>query len=265
MSRAIKDIEMTNETAYAAVVGGGKTLSFESIEYTVNTKDDKGKAYDKDIVRTVSGQVKGGNMLCILGPSGSGKTSLVHIISGRIQSTKNKSHQVNGNVLVDGSVISSTKFRRMSGLVTQEDIFEPSLTVEETLMCAAALKLKTDEVSQKARVDEIIKSLQLDSCRQTCIGDDANPYLKGISGGEKRRVAIAMEILDPTISLLMLDEPTSGLDAAAAQMVVNLLRKLANSGMAVLTTLHQPRNSIMDQFDSVMVLAKGYVIDVIEN
>ena len=109
-------------------------------------------------------------------------------------------------------------------------------------------------------MNEVIKALQLESCRNTYIGDDSNPYMKGISGGEKRRLAIASEILDPSINILMLDEPTSGLDAAAAQNVANLLRTLSNSGMAVLATLHQPRSTIMERFDGLMVLAKGRCI-----
>ena len=70
-----------------------------------------------------------------------------------------------------------------------------------------------DAISRQRRVDEVIRLLQLEKCRGTYIGDDANPYMKGISGGEKRRLAIAIEILDPSICFLIADEPTSGLDA----------------------------------------------------
>ena len=126
------------------------------------------------------------------------------------------------------------------------------MTVQETLSFSAALRSVSSE-----RVRSVISALQLESCRNTYIGDDANPYMKGISGGEKRRLAIAMEILDPSISMIMLDEPTSGLDAAAAQNVANLLRSLADNGMAVMATLHQPRTTIMARFDKLMVLAKG--------
>ena len=152
-----------------------------------------------------------------------------------------------------------TQFQRISGLVTQEDVFNSSLTVGETVKFAAALKLSKG--ARADRVEEVIRALQLESCRNTYIGDDANPYLKGVSGGEKRRTAIAVELLDPSIRILVLDEPTSGLDAAAAQNVVNVLRSLADTQkMAVLATLHQPRTSIMGQFESVMVLAGGKMI-----
>lgn len=215
---------------------------------------------EKQILRGISGSIKGGEMMCVLGPSGSGKTSLLHIIAGRIKTTQSGSHTVEGTVLVDKAPMGDTAFRRMSGMVTQEDIFTGCLTVEETLSFTAALKFRSDPAMREDRVKEVITALQLESCRSTFIGDDANPYMKGISGGEKRRLAIASEILDPNINLLMLDEPTSGLDAAAAQNVANLLRTLADRGMAVIATLHQPRASIMERFNSLMILAKGRTI-----
>jgi ABC-type multidrug transport system ATPase subunit len=238
-----------------------KTLTFTDIRYTVkipkgsSTSDGDDVAKEetfKPILHGISGEVKGGEALCILGPSGSGKTSLLHIISGRISTTKSLSHQVEGDVTVDYETVTGTTYSKMSGMVTQEDIFEGALTVEETLSFAAALRSVAPE-----RVNNVITALQLETCRGTYIGDDANPYLKGISGGEKRRLAIALEILDPSISMIMLDEPTSGLDAAAAQNVANLLRSLADNGMAVLATLHQPRTTIMARFNKLMVLAKG--------
>ena len=245
-------LELSN---YESLNGKGKDLVFRSINYFVKTTSDEGVQESKQILKDVSGEVKSGKMMCILGPSGSGKTSLVQIISSRIKSTANGSHSVSGDITVNNVVLNSTSFRRMSGLVTQEDVFNEVLTVEETLQFAAELQLPSD--IRKNRVECVIKDLQMENCRHTYIGDDSNPYLKGISGGEKRRLAIATEILDPTISILMLDEPTSGLDAAAAQNVANLLRSLADSGMAILATLHQPRTTIMNKFDQVMVLANG--------
>ena len=252
----MSEIELVNNSKVFEIVKcAPKTLTFSGIDYAVQVTNEDCEVEDKRILDNVSGEIQGGSMLCILGPSGSGKTSLIQIISGRVKSTSSKSHTVNGNVLVDGKVLNSTAFRRISGLVTQEDVFNEVLTVEETLQYAAELTL--EKSIRKSRVEAVIKALHMESCRNTYIGDDSNPYLKGISGGEKRRLAIALEILDPTISIIMLDEPTSGLDAAAAQNVANLLRSLADQGMAVLTTLHQPRSTIMNKFDQVMVLAKG--------
>ncbi len=140
-------------------------------------------------------------------------------------------------------------------------MFEGCLTVEETLRFKAALLLSTMGAKDRSkRVEEVISALQLQNCVSTHIGDDSNPYMKGISGGEKRRLAIAIEILDPNKSILIADEPTSGLDAASAQAVANLLRTFADNGMIVLTTLHQPRNSIIHKFDSLMIMASGRAV-----
>jgi len=119
------------------------------------------------------------------------------------------------------------------------------------------LKLPTD--GRQERINELVRTLQLESCLKTFVGDDTNSSLKTISGGEKRRLAIATQILDPSISILVLDEPTSGLDAATALNVVKLLRSLADKepGIVVITTLHQPRGSIMACFDDLMILDKG--------
>ena len=90
-------------------------------------------------------------MLCILGPSGSGKTSLLHIISGRIKTTASGSHNVQGDVLVDNVALDDTGFRRISGMVTQEDVFVGCLTVEETLFFSAALRLRDLTVAEQGR------------------------------------------------------------------------------------------------------------------
>jgi len=145
--------------------------------------------------------------------------------------------------------------------VTQEDVFEGCLTVAETLRFKAALLLSNMTVKDRLkRIEEVTSALQLENCISTHIGDDSNPYMKGISGGEKRRLAIAIEILDPNKSILIADEPTSGLDAASAQAVANLLRTFADNGMIVLTTLHQPRNSIIHKFNSLMIMASGRAV-----
>lgn len=226
-------------------------VSASNIDFSV-----KAKGTQLPILSDVSACVNGGEMLCILGPSGSGKTSLIHIVSQKMKNTK--THTIGGTVLCNGQKLTSTQFRQISGLVTQEDIFNSTLTVRETLSFGASLRLPAK--SRSDRVKDVITMLGLDKCAQTKIGDDSNPYLKGISGGEKRRLAIASEILDPDILVLLLDEPTSGLDAAAALNVVKLLRRLADAGMTVITTLHQPRPSIMQHFHKLLVLSEGRTI-----
>ena len=166
----------TLEAPQANTNAGARVLAFADIRYAVKTESEGKDVTTKEILHGVSGRVSGGTMMCCLGPSGSGKTSLIHIVSGHIKSTKNLSHQVEGQVTVDNQVMTTTQFQRISGLVTQEDVFNSSLTVGETLTFAAALKLKRE--SRQGRVEEVISSLQLDNCRNTYIGDDANPCKK---------------------------------------------------------------------------------------
>ena len=267
MSTNNNEIEMSTIVAVDQVSyhipRASKSMSFSNIHYSVSVKKDDSSSEKimKPILRNVNGSLKGGEMMCVLGPSGSGKTSLVQIVAGAIKSTNSGTHSVSGCILVDGENLTPTAFRRISGFVTQEDVFEGCLTVEETIGFKASLMLGNMNASdRKQRLEEVIASLQLQSCRSTYIGDDANPYMKGISGGEKRRLAIAIEILDSSKSILLADEATSGLDAASAQAVVNLLRTFADEGMTVLATLHQPRTSIMSKFDTVMVMAKGRAV-----
>jgi len=222
-------------------------VSFQNIAFSVTER----KA-PKYILKDVSGSVRSGEMLCVLGPSGSGKTSLIQILAQRL--TDGGKHTVGGDVLCNDKSLTPTQFQRISGLVTQEDIFNATLSVRETLVFGAKLRLRTGHTK---RVQDIISMLNLDGCARTKVGDDSNIYFKGISGGEKRRLAIACEILDPDISILVLDEPTSGLDAAAALNVVRILRQLADSGMTVVSTLHQPRSSIMSLFEQLMLLSQG--------
>jgi ABC-type multidrug transport system ATPase subunit len=222
-------------------------LTFSEIKYSVQVKKES-----KQILHGISGSVDSGSMMCVLGPSGSGKTSLIHIISSKLASGAGR--DISGSVKCNGLELSASQFQRIAGLVTQEDVFNAALTVKETLRFGAKLRLQADH---QERIDSVVRKLQLEKCLSTYVGDDSNPYLKGISGGEKRRLAIAVEIMDPSISLLVLDEPTSGLDAAAALNVANLLRSLADTQIAVVATVHQPRATIVAQFNSLMVLADG--------
>eukprot|EP00747_Dinoflagellata_sp_TGD_P183622 gnl/TRDRNA2_/TRDRNA2_38600_c0_seq1.p1 gnl/TRDRNA2_/TRDRNA2_38600_c0~~gnl/TRDRNA2_/TRDRNA2_38600_c0_seq1.p1 ORF type:complete len:642 (+),score=88.38 gnl/TRDRNA2_/TRDRNA2_38600_c0_seq1:62-1927(+) len=240
----MSDVAMVADTAPKRQV----SLCFTGIKFSV-----KESSQLKSIVRGVSGSVAGGEMLCILGPSGCGKTSLINIISKRISDSS--SHQVSGSVHFGGQPLTAAKFQRIAGLVTQEDVFNASLTVQETLIFAARLRLSPALRTQ--RVQDVMELLQLTGCAGTKVGDPSRADTKGISGGQMRRLAIAVEILDPNISLLVLDEPTSGLDAASAMNVVKLLRNLADEGITVIATLHQPRNAILAQFHQLMVLSAG--------
>jgi ABC-type multidrug transport system ATPase subunit len=165
-------------------------------------------AMEKEILHGITGSVMPGEVLAIMGPSGSGKTTFLNLMGGRAL------RGTSGNITYNDIKYSKALKRRM-GFVTQDDVLFPNLTVRETLMYAALLRLPNSLTrSQKIkRAEDAIIELGLERCRDTVIG---GPFLRGISGGERKRVSIGHEILtDP--SLLFLDEPTSGLDSTTAQ------------------------------------------------
>lgn len=231
-------------------------VAFQDVDYSVQMGKGDGLAKAKPILRKVSGTVLSGEMLAIVGPSGGGKTSLISIIAGRLRSGGVRT--VSGSVRCNGQQLTRAEFNCMSGLVTQEDVLNAVLTVRETLQFMARLRLSSEQ--RTGRVEKVLKMLQLEKCADTQVGDEKVPGQKGISGGEKRRLAIACEILDPNISLLVLDEPTSGLDAASALRVAHILRGLSQGGMTIIASVHQPRPSIVAQFHKLMAMADGQCV-----
>ncbi|EFA80546.1 ABC transporter G family protein [Heterostelium album PN500] len=202
------------------------------------------------ILDNVSGTCYPGQLTALMGLSGSGKTSLLDILSGR----KNVG-EINGELLVNG-VPMARNFKRISGYVTQEDIMIGTLTCFEHLHYTAMLKLSESMPPEKKieRVNSVLAELGLSHIAQNRIG---TPEKRGISGGERRRLSIAAELLvDPAI--LFLDEPTSGLDSHSASELMSLLKQLAkNRNRTIIFSIHQPSAEIFDQFDNLILLHHG--------
>ena len=187
-----------------------------------------GKKSTKRILHNVFGSTAPGEMLAIMGPSGCGKSSLLNALAGR----RKAEDGVSGQISINGGDIPGN-FKRLSGYVTQDFVFFEHLTVRETLTISATLRLprtmaKRDKLR---RVDELLSELDLVGAAETRVGAAvvAGHEGGGISGGERRRLCMAMELMNNP-HLLFLDEPTSGLDSASALMVVNVLRRLADQG-----------------------------------
>ncbi|XP_076920066.1 ABC transporter G family member 14-like [Bidens hawaiensis] len=222
------------------------TLKFEDVVYKVKTK--RNGTCEKTILHGVTGKVCPGEILAMLGPSGSGKTTLLTALGGRL--TGNLSGKITyNNKPFTGSV------KRKTGFVTQDDVLYPHLTVTETLLFTAMLRLP-ESLSQNDKVEHVervIAELGLTRCKNSMIG---GPLFRGISGGEKKRVSIGQEMLiNP--SLLLLDEPTSGLDSTTAQRILTTIKRLASGGRTVVTTIHQPSSRLYHMFDKVVLLSEG--------
>ncbi|KAF7192527.1 putative ABC transporter ATP-binding protein/permease [Pseudocercospora fuligena] len=203
------------------------------------------------ILNNLSFAFEAGGLHAIMGSSGSGKSTLLNAIAGR----SNKTLQT-GHVLVNGQIITPRQLRSTISVVPQDEICSlPFLTVRETLHAAALLRLSPELTrSQKlARADEILHSLALQACADTIIGGSR---ARGISGGERRRVSIALQVLTNS-PVLLLDEPTSGLDGATAAEILQCLASLAQAGRTVIMVIHQPRWKFLKLFKSILMLSQN--------
>uniref|UniRef100_A0A7N6BBY3 ATP-binding cassette sub-family G member 8 n=1 Tax=Anabas testudineus TaxID=64144 RepID=A0A7N6BBY3_ANATE len=240
-------INLQYEVDTAAQIPWYERLSEFKLPWEI--KGNKQTAIDKLSLRVRSGQ-----MLAIIGSSGCGKTSLLDIITCRDEGGKVKS----GQVLINGKPNTPQLVKKSIAHVRQDDRLLPHLTVRETLVFVAKLRLPAHftQAQREQRVDDVIAELRLRQCAHTRVGND---YVRGVSGGERRRVSIAVQLLwNPGI--LILDEPTSGLDSFTAHNLVITLSRLARGNRLVLLSVHQPRSDIFQLFDLVVLLSSGSAV-----
>jgi len=229
----------------------GSSIGFHSVTYTVKVKDpDTKQVVDRNILTNCTGSIQPGTLNAIMGSSGGGKTSLLDVLADR-----KDAGSVNGTILVDGAPRDSENFKHNSGYVVQDDIVMGTLTVRENLMFSAELRLPgTISYSEKQkRVQNVIDELGLGKVAESKVG---NEFIRGISGGERKRVNIGMELITSP-SVLFLDEPTTGLDATTSSQVLALLKRLARHGRTIVLSIHQPRFKIFEMFDTLTLLSEG--------
>ncbi|KDQ08706.1 hypothetical protein BOTBODRAFT_37700 [Botryobasidium botryosum FD-172 SS1] len=221
------------------------SLHFSDISYTLGSRT---------ILDNISGSVKPGELLAIMGASGAGKSTFLDILA-----RKQKRGTVSGKTLVNGRAVADQAFRKVMGYVDQEDTLMSTLTVYETVLYSALLRLPREMSfeAKKLRTLQTMDELGILSIKDSRIGDSG---YRSISGGEKRRVSIACELVTSP-SILFLDEPTSGLDSFNALSVVDSLVSLARTyKRTVVFTIHQPRSNIVALFDQLVVLAQGKTV-----
>lgn len=222
------------------------TLSFDDVSYAYK---------EKSILNNAFGSVSPGECMAIMGSSGAGKSTLLDILAG-----KQKVGYTQRSIFINGKKLETNHdfkvFQSRIGFVNQDDIMIPTLTVYETVLNSALLRLpKSISFEEKqAKVLQILNQLKISHIKDQIIGSD---FERGISGGEKRRVAIACELVTSP-SILFLDEPTSGLDGYNAFNVIECLVKLARDyERTIIFTIHQPRSNIVSLFDKLILLSHG--------
>jgi ABC-type multidrug transport system ATPase subunit len=191
--------------------------------------------------------------MAILGATGSGKSSIMNILARRLAMTSRMS--VSGTVRLNGA---PRDRRWKSSFCEQNDLFLATLTVEETLLFSARLRMPSTSTpqSRQARVDAVLRTLGLGKVAHTKVGGD---LVRGISGGEAKRLALGVEmVVNPP--LLFMDEPTSGLDAFNAQSLMATLSTLTTTGRTIVVCIHQPRSGITAMFDALLLLSEGRVM-----
>lgn len=223
----------------------GITLTWSNLSY-IATTDNKKKGIEKSILNGVTGFIKPGEMLAVMGPSGAGKSSFLDALAGKIDA-------VTGDVLLNGKKV---PIKPYNTYVHQDDALIGCLSVKETITYAARFKLPSSisRSDLEKRVDEVIAEFGLTRVQNSKIG---NAIIRGVSGGEKRRVTLASQLITHP-PIIFLDEPTSGLDSAASYYVLKSLKEIAISrGLAVVATIHQPSSETYALFDNLLLLAQG--------
>ncbi|KAL0417295.1 UNVERIFIED_CONTAM: ABC transporter G family member 2 [Sesamum latifolium] len=234
----------------------GHGLEFKNLSYSVLKKQKKDGVWitkETYLLNDISGQATRGEIMAIMGPSGAGKSTFLDALAGRIAQGS-----LEGSVRIDGKQVTTSYMKMISSYVMQDDQLFPMLTVFETFMFAAEVRLppSISTAEKKKRVIELLDQLGLTSIMHTYIGNEGN---RGVSGGERRRVSIGIDIIHKP-SLLFLDEPTSGLDSTSAFSVVEKVKDIARGGSIVLMTIHQPSFRIQMLLDRITVLARGRLI-----
>ncbi|XP_076141336.1 ATP-binding cassette sub-family G member 5 [Alosa pseudoharengus] len=211
------------------------------------------KKWTRQILNNVSFHVESGQLMGILGNSGSGKTTLLDTVAGRI----GHSGSLQGEVLINGRKLKTEQFQDCFSYVLQSDNLLSYLTVEETLTFTAQLALKRHSTQAiRKKVSAVMAELSLGHVAHSVIGGRIFP---GISGGERRRVSIASQLLqDPKV--ILLDEPTTGLDSMTANQIVVLLAELAKRDRVVIVTIHQPRSELFRVFNRIAIMSLGELV-----
>ncbi|KAI7235612.1 hypothetical protein KC330_g4211 [Hortaea werneckii] len=223
----------------------GLTFDFENV--TVSTPTGQ------KILQEITGSIPRGSYWGIMGPSGAGKSTLVNVLMGQGKASPGTKIRING---LERTTMRD--YRKVIGYVPQADTLVPELTVRENILHSARCRLpaRWRDKAIQTHVDALISCLQLSHVQDSQVGDWNNRTTGGISGGQRKRVSIGIELAAAPMAII-LDEPTSGLDATSAASIMRLLKGISRLGVTIIAVVHQPREQIFYAFDQVLLLAQG--------
>ncbi|CAJ1951217.1 unnamed protein product [Sphenostylis stenocarpa] len=230
------------------------SITFDQIVYSVDMPPemkDQGVREDKLVLlKGVSGAFCPGVLTALMGVSGAGKTTLMDVLAGR-----KTGGYIEGNINVSGYPKRQETFARISGYCEQNDIHSPHVTVYESLVYSAWLRLSAEVESntRKMFIEEVMELVELNPLRNSLVG---LPGVNGLSTEQRKRLTIAVELV-ANPSIIFMDEPTSGLDARAAAIVMRTVRNTVDTGRTVVCTIHQPSIDIFEAFDELFLMKRG--------
>ncbi|KAF8676069.1 hypothetical protein HU200_047574 [Digitaria exilis] len=230
------------------------SLTFDNIRYSVDMPQEmKAQGVQEDrleLLKGVSGSFRPGVLTALMGVSGAGKTTLMDVLAGR-----KTGGYIEGDISISGYPKKQETFARISGYCEQNDIHSPQLTVYESLLFSAWLRLPKDVDSNKRKIfiEEVMELVELKPLRDSLVG---LPGVNGLSTEQRKRLTIAVELV-ANPSIIFMDEPTSGLDARAAAIVMRTVRNTVNTGRTVVCTIHQPSIDIFEAFDELFLMKRG--------
>ncbi|RXH88665.1 hypothetical protein DVH24_000264 [Malus domestica] len=233
-------------------------MSFDSVNYFVDMPSEmkeEGVTEDRlELLREVTGAFRPGILTALMGVSGAGKTTLMDVLAGR-----KTGGYIEGDIRISGYPKKQETFARISGYCEQADIHSPQVTIKESLIYSAFLRLPK-EVNNKEKmifVGQVMQLVELDNLKDALV---ALPGVSGLLTEQRKRLTIAVE-LDANPSIIFMDEPTSGLDGRAAAIVMRTVRNTVDTGRTVVCTIHQPSIDIFEAFDELLLMKReGQII-----
>ncbi|KAH7652107.1 Sulfate-transporting ATPase protein [Dioscorea alata] len=230
------------------------SLTFNDIVYSVDMPSEmKAQGITEDrlvLLKGVSGAFRPGVLTALMGVSGAGKTTLMDVLAGR-----KTGGYIDGNITISGYPKKQETFARISGYCEQNDIHSPYVTVYESVVYSAWLRLppEVDPKTRETFVEEVMELVELTTLRKALVG---LPGVNGLSTEQRKRLTIAVELV-ANPSIIFMDEPTSGLDARAAAIVMRTVRNTVDTGRTVVCTIHQPSIDIFEAFDELFLMKRG--------